>query len=134
MTKKLIHFLRITLGVLILTIVPAGFIFAQSASGGGSNSGNGGGSNGPTLINPLTGSDSLSSFLDQILTVVIDIGAVVIVFFIIYAGFLYVTARGSEEQIKKAHMTLTWTVVGAAVILGAKVISAAISGTVGALK
>lgn len=83
------------------------------------------------FCNPLgSGNDSLAGLLEKILNVVIQIGAVVVVFFYIYAGFKYVVARGDEAQIKTANKTLTWTTVGAMVILGAQVISTAIQGTV----
>ena len=49
---------------------------------------------------------------------------------IILAGLRYVMARGNDSEIQKAHTQLTWTVVGAAVLLGAKVISMVITNTV----
>lgn len=93
----------------------------------------------PTLLsaqqyftNPIQ-ADTLDGFLLQLLDVVILIGAIVVVFFLILAGFKYVTARGDEKQISSAHQTLTWTVVGAAVVLGARVIASAIQATVNEL-
>lgn len=81
--------------------------------------------------NPLgKGNDSLAGLLDKVLKVIIMLGAIVVVFFYIYAGFKFVWARGDAGAIKEATLTLTWTTVGAMVILGAQVISAAISGTV----
>lgn len=81
------------------------------------------------FTNPIQ-ADTLDGFLLQLLDVVILIGAIVIVFFLILAGFKYVTARGDEKQISSAHQTLTWTIVGAAVVLGARVIASAIKATV----
>jgi hypothetical protein len=52
---------------------------------------------------------------------------------IIYSGLLFVTGRGNPEKIKQAKQTLTYTVIGAAIVLGAFVISAAIQGTVSQL-
>lgn len=93
----------------------------------------------PTLLsaqdyftNPID-ADTLDGFLLQLLDVVILIGAIVVVFFLILAGFKYVTARGDEKQISSAHQTLTWTIVGAAIVLGAKVIASAIEATVNEL-
>jgi uncharacterized membrane protein len=82
--------------------------------------------------NPIKAT-SLQDFLKSLLRVVTMLGAIVVVFFIIFAGFNYVTARGDEKKIQAATKTLTWTAVGAAVILGAQVIATAIQGTVNEL-
>jgi len=62
------------------------------------------------------------------------VGTAVAVVMIIYAGFLYVTAGGNETQIKKAHDALLWAVIGAAILLGAYIISQAIQGTISQLQ
>lgn len=85
------------------------------------------------FTNPIQAT-SIQEFLKSLLQVVTTIGAVVVVFFIILAGFNYVTARGDEKKIQAATKTFTWTAVGAAVILGAQVIATAIQGTVNQLK
>ncbi len=82
-----------------------------------------------TFDNPIQ-ARSLNEFLVQVLDVVILIGAIAVVFFIILAGFKYVTARGDEKQISSAHQTLTWTIVGGAIVLGARVIASTIDSTV----
>lgn len=87
---------------------------------------------GGTFCNPIA-ADDLSTLLSDLLRVVTLIGSIVVVFFIILAGFKYVTARGDEKQIQSATKTLTWTAVGAAVILGAQVLADAIQGTVNEL-
>jgi len=77
------------------------------------------------LKNPLGTTDTVPALITKILTDIVNpIGAVVIVFFIIYAGFLFV----------KAKKILFYVVIGAAVILGANLIAVAIQGTIGALK
>lgn len=90
--------------------------------------GNGGGSG--MLTNPLRTDGSLAGFLEKLLGVVIMLGSIVIVLFIIMAGFKYVTAGGDEKQIAAAHKQLLWTAIGAAVLLGARVISMVIQNTV----
>jgi len=52
---------------------------------------------------------------------------------IIYAGFQYVMARGSEEQVTKATRSLTYAVLGGLIILGAELILRVIQGTVSQL-
>ena len=66
--------------------------------------------------------------------ILMPIGGVVAVVMIMYAGFMYVTAAGNESQVKKAHDALLWGVIGAAILLGAWVISEAIGGTIADLK
>jgi hypothetical protein len=84
--------------------------------------------------NPLgNGTNSLEAFLNKLLDVVILIGSIAVVFSIIIAGLKYVTAHGDEGKISSAHTQLTWTVVGAAILLGAKVIAMVIQNTVRAL-
>jgi hypothetical protein len=84
------------------------------------------------FTNPICAS-TLDGFLLQLLDVVILLGAIAVVFFLILAGFKYVTARGDEKQISSAHQTLTWTIIGGAIVLGARVIASAIQATVNEL-
>ncbi len=83
--------------------------------------------------NPLGQSGSLEVFLNKLLDVIILIGSIVVVLSIIMAGLKYVTAQGDEKQIESAHKQLTWTVIGAAILLGAKVIAMIVQNTVKAL-
>jgi len=83
---------------------------------------------GPTgfdLKNPLK-YNTFDQLVDAIADIIIKIGSVVAVIFIIYSGFLFVTARGSDEQIIKAKSVFMWTVIGTAVLLGAAVIAKAV--------
>lgn len=90
-----------------------------------------------TFSNPLNlpGINTISEFIRVILeNIVIPIGAVVSVFFIIYAGFLYVVARGNPAAISKAHQALLNALIGTVIILGSWAISKAIEGTVDQLR
>jgi hypothetical protein len=49
---------------------------------------------------------------------------------IIYCGFLFVKAIGKPEEIKKAKDALLYTVIGAAILLGAWTIAQLISDTI----
>lgn len=84
------------------------------------------------IDNPLK-SDSLSDLFNNIVAVLIELGTIVSVLGIMYGGFLYATAQGDEEKLGKAYKTITWALVGTAVLLGARTILAAISSTVGQL-
>ena len=58
------------------------------------------------------------------------IGVPIVTLAIIYAGFLFVAARGNAEELTKAKKTLMYTLIGAALLLGSFVIAQAIKGTV----
>jgi len=88
---------------------------------------------GNKLCDPIK-AQSFAEFVNNILDVVIQIGYVVIVFFIVYCGFLFVTARGNPEQLSTAKTALLWTCIGAAILLGAKVLETAIQSTVTSLQ
>ena len=81
------------------------------------------------LCNPL-GYTSLTQFLQQLLQLVAQIGFPVIVLFMVYVGFMYVTSAGKPEKITKVHSYLLWVLVGALIVLGAEALSIAIQSTV----
>ena len=83
------------------------------------------------IENPLGKSNNnLATFLQKILRVVFELGAIVVVFFIVFSGFKYVMAQGNPAEISKVHTMLLWTAVGAAVLLGAQTIADVIQNTV----
>jgi hypothetical protein len=85
------------------------------------------------ICNPLQ-FDSLTEFIKAVVEIIAFIGIPIAVVFIMYAGLLFVTARGDEAQLTKAKKALMWALIGTAVLLGAWVISNAIAGTVNQLK
>lgn len=85
---------------------------------------------GAQLMNPLGEGSTLIGLLRDLLNAVIILMIPIVVFFIIYAGFLYVTARGNTETVTKAHRALLYAVIGGVIILGANVIIEVIQGTV----
>lgn len=80
------------------------------------------------ICNPIR-FPTIDAFLLAILDVVVKYGAILVVFFFVYAGFQFVTARGDTEKIATARKMFVWVVVGAFVLLGVYVIRAAICGT-----
>ncbi|MCX6712241.1 MAG: hypothetical protein NT041_00940 [Candidatus Vogelbacteria bacterium] len=92
-----------------------------------------GGVSTPIFQNPLK-VDSITALLSLVLDIVVQVGLVFIVLFIIYAGFLFVTAGGKEAQVTKARETLVATLIGSAIILGAYAIASALKSTVDQLK
>jgi hypothetical protein len=69
------------------------------------------------LKNPLK-FENLTDLFEAILSVVMVLATPVIVFFIIYAGFLYVTARGNAQQVEQATKALTYAIIGGVIVLG----------------
>jgi len=74
------------------------------------------------LENPLN-VNSIEELIGGILNIVLILAVPVIVFFIIYAGFLYATARGNAEQVKKATTALTYAIIGGVLIIGSVAIA-----------
>ncbi|HEY4524404.1 MAG TPA: hypothetical protein VJL36_01435 [Candidatus Paceibacterota bacterium] len=85
---------------------------------------------GGVITNPLGSITDISALITKILEIVVQIGLPVIALAIVYTGFLFVKARGNESELTQAKTTLFWTVIGAAVILGAFVIQVTIQGTI----
>lgn len=90
---------------------------------------------GQTLCNPLRLGGTLQGFVTGVLnTIVLPVGAVVATFFIIYSGFLFVTAQGDSKKIEDAKTTFFYTVIGTLILLGAATIAGIIQATVDQLK
>ncbi|MBX9765257.1 pilin [Patescibacteria group bacterium] len=81
------------------------------------------------LRNPLQ-FETLTEFLRRLLEVVALIGFPVIVLFIIYIGFQFITSEGNPEKLTKVRQLFFWALVGALIVLGAQALSIAIQGTV----
>ena len=79
--------------------------------------------------NPIS-SNTFGDLIGKIADVLIAIGIPVAAVFIIYAGFMFVSARGNEEQITKAKSNFFWAIVGTLVLTGAKIIATALKNTV----
>src|SRR3989344_5235364 len=93
-----------------------------------------GGSNITNKIdNPLS-ADSLFCFLKDVLDVFLTVGIIIAVLFMVYAGFLFFTARGNETQLGTAKKAFLGAFIGTAIIMGAWVIAKAIVGTVNAIR
>lgn len=85
-----------------------------------------------TIVNPLAskGIDNINTLVKTVLEGVIRIGIPIIALAIIYSGFLFVAARGNSEKLGKAKDSLIYTLIGAAILLGAWTIAQLISETV----
>lgn len=81
------------------------------------------------LENPLAYT-SIIDVLNAILDILLIFALPIIIFFIVFAGFKYVTARGNPGEIQKANQALTYALIGGAIVLGARVIGGVISATI----
>ena len=89
------------------------------------------GGSGATIQNPLGDNNtSVQDILLKVMNLVAMIGEIVVVFFIIYSGFKFVTARGNPSEVTKAKDTFLATVIGGAILLGADVIANVVVNTV----
>lgn len=84
------------------------------------------------LENPLKAGDLLS-LINLLIDGLMKVGLVAAACFIIYSGFLFITAQGKPEQIDKAKTNFYWTIIGTAILLGAKAIVSIITGTLKSL-
>lgn len=86
------------------------------------------------IENPFNGASDLTTLAKKAMDLLMQIGGIIAVLMIMYAGFTYVTAGGSDAKIKKANEMLFYTLIGAAILLGAWVIVTAIQGTINQLR
>ncbi len=81
------------------------------------------------LCNPIRFNNIFDLF-KEVLRIAAEIGTVFVVVGFVYSGFLFVKAQGNQEELSKAKRSLTYTVIGAAIVLGAWAFSVAISETI----
>ena len=117
--------------MMVILTVPA-FIYGSEGSSGDGGEGTTAGQR-ITLQNPLK-VKTIAELLKLILDIVTIFAVPIIIFFIIYSGFLYVTARGDPTKITKAKDALLWSVIGGVIILGANVLLVIIQNTVTSLQ
>ena len=87
---------------------------------------------GPTVIdlgltNPLAGTiDNLPQLFQKIVEIIIKIGIPLVAIAILYSGFLFVTARGNDSQLKTAKNALLFAVIGGLILLASWLVAEAI--------
>ncbi len=82
------------------------------------------------IKNPLKGVNSLEQVVLNVIQVVELLLIMATVMYLLYAGLMFVTARGEPGKLTKARDALLWGMVGAALVLCARVIATTIEGTV----
>lgn len=142
--KNKYSILKSVLKYSFVLVISFSFIFTlvlaqEPLATGGSNTPATGDSNTPatrgsnflkvTIDNPIR-CDDIPCFIDEIIGIVLVVGIPLVTLAIIYSGFLFVSAQGNTEKLKTAKQALLYTVIGAALLLGAFVLSEAIQKTV----
>lgn len=77
------------------------------------------------ITNPIK-ANTFAKLIEEITKIILNVGLPLAAIMIIYSGFLFVTAGGKDEQLKKARQNFYWAIIGAAVIIGARVIAGAV--------
>jgi hypothetical protein len=119
LNKFLLKLQSFLAGVLLYALTPINFVLAQGAPPVGTTG----------LLNPIK-INSVEGLLVAVLEIIIIISIPIIVIFIIYSGFLYVTARGNPQQIEQASKSLTYAIIGGVLIIGAVAIAQIIKNLV----
>lgn len=90
-----------------------------------------GGSSGgvTTLKNPIS-ANNLNEFLAKLIDIALYLAVPVLVLAFIWVGFQFVIAQGNATKIAKAKSNLWYTLLGAAIVIGIKVIQTIVTGTI----
>jgi hypothetical protein len=79
-----------------------------------------------SLGDPLKDVPNLACLFYKIVDFIMSFSYVVIAFFLLLAGFKFVTAQGSTEKLTDAKKTFMYTVIGALILIGANTIIAVV--------
>lgn len=115
--------LVVLLGTLLLFLATLP-VFAQQTTNCGAGQ--------TCLQNPLRFT-SIERFIEGALQAMVMIALPIISVFIIWAGFMFVKARGKPNEISDAKKNLTYVLIGATLILSAWVLATLIGSTVSQL-
>ncbi len=87
--------------------------------------------NNPNFGSPVKKEYStLCSLVNAIINVIAEIGGIAAVLFIIWSGFLFIKAQGNQAKLGEAKRVLFTTIAGAAILLGATVITKIVFNTI----
>lgn len=82
-----------------------------------------------TLCNPIK-SNTLQELLTTLVDILMLLALPVLTLAFLWAGLKFILAKGNPEELKTAKMNILWTIVGAAIVIGIKVIMTIVEGTV----
>jgi len=73
---------------------------------------------------PFSGGTSPATIIGQVVGALLTFTGVVFFILMIYGGFLWMTARGNEQQVEKAKDLITAAIVGLIIVISAYAITA----------
>ncbi|MCG2701066.1 hypothetical protein L6267_02785 [Candidatus Parcubacteria bacterium] len=117
--KKYLLFFIVLFFLLIVFIVPANAANLQDAFGGDNYLQKAGGVGGAGYIEGNTPALFIGAIIQTALTFL----GVIFLILMIYGGYLWMTARGNEEQSGKAKNTIVAAIIGIVIVLSAYAIS-----------
>ena len=85
------------------------------------------------LENPL-GNVTVCSLLQKFLNALLAIGIPIAVLFLVYAGFMFIIARGAPKGLAKARTNLVNVLIGIALFLGAWTIGQLVASTINSIR
>ncbi|MDQ5955233.1 MAG: hypothetical protein QG621_236 [Patescibacteria group bacterium] len=81
------------------------------------------------LQNPLNVS-TICGLIKKVLNVILGLGIPIAMLFLVYAGFMFVKAKGNPGEIKKAKENLMYIIFGTALFLGAWLLGQLVANTI----
>jgi hypothetical protein len=105
----------------------------DSTTSGPEGDGTGTGGTGDTKLVNLSTVNSIPELLEKVLSLLVQVGTILLVFFLILTGFKFVAAQGNPGAIEEARTSLTWVVIGGMLLLGAQALSMVIAAAVTSL-
>lgn len=73
---------------------------------------------------------TIAEFVKAVITIIVKIGIPLGAIFLIWAGFLFLTAQGDEGKLATAKKTFIWSCIGLGVLLGAWVFAVGVEGII----
>ena len=67
--------------------------------------------------------NDLPTIIGNLIAVLLSVLGIIFVVLVVYAGFLYLTAAGDDEKVKKAKKLLTQSIIGLVIIIAAYAIA-----------
>jgi hypothetical protein len=120
--------MKTALRMLAVLVVPSALVAVPNLAIAGANCGLN------CFSNPLGNNTDLIAFIKKIVDILIQVGAVVVVLYFVYAGFMMVTANGNDKKIAEARQAALYCVIGGLILLGAQLIISVMVSTVNQLK
>ena len=87
-----------------------------------------------TLCNPLGSTTTFCGLIKKLLSALMIVGIPIAILFLVYAGFLFVWARGNPGGLEKAKKNLLYVVIGIGIFLGAWGLGQVVANTINAIQ